>query len=641
MVACCSSKDSSAPQSYKCDWLFVKRFWCLLKIMFPRWKSVSVLLVVLLVIVSLMQQFIIYWVGLIPSQYYAVLGEKDEEGFKELVPKSLYLIIAVAIARSANQYLCDILYLFWRQYLTSWLHNKYFKKFVYYQLNVMLQSNIDNVDQRITQDVDRLCRQFSQCIAVILISPFTIGYYTWKCYESTGWIGPVAIYAYFILGTIINKFIMSPVVDLTFKQEKNEGIFRFRHMQIRVNSEAIAFFRAEELEAEKTNRKLHNLLNVQQTLINWDLWLNFSVNMFNYIGSILSYLIISIPIFLGVYDHLTPTELSSLISAVSFVSMYLIFCFSSLINLSSKISDIAGYSHRIGELREQLLILEKEYDSRALDKNSDAETDTTLLVPSAVINEAENDRKDDSSVDEDSLKENQNKAFHLCEVSYSPPNCNHTLVRDLNMEIARGEDILIVGSTGSGKTSLLRVLGGLWPVECGDVQRFMKLGPQGILYLPQRPYLTDGTLREQICYPDRVTPQAKCDTSENSLLHNYLCVVGLGPLVDRVGGIDEGEDVYWTDELSPGEMQRLSFARLFYHKPSIAILDEATSAISHETEDLLYRVCKDMGMTVISVGHRTSLQKFHSTMLTLDGEGGWTLSSISEEKVDLKYDTKL
>ncbi|XP_077989164.1 lysosomal cobalamin transporter ABCD4-like [Glandiceps talaboti] len=623
-MACCSSQNDgqSTSKKYKCDWLFVKRFWQLWKIMFDKLKSASSMLFFLLLIVALTEQFIIYYVGLIPSQYYGVLGEKDEEGFRQLVPRSLFLIIAVATARSANQYLCDVLYIFWRQNITCWLHNKYFRKFTYYQLNVILQDNVDNVDQRITQDVDRLCRQFSQCIAVLLISPFTIGYYTYKCYESTGWYGPVFIYAYFILGTIINKFIMSPVVNLTFKQEKNEGIFRFKHMHIRVNSEAIAFYRAEQVEAEKTNRKFHKLLNVQQSLVNWDLWLNFSVNMFNYVGSILSYLIISIPIFMGIYDHLSPTELSSLISAVSFVSMYLIYCFTSLINLSSKVSDIAGFAHRIGELKEQLEILEKDTKDESSAGNDDAPfKDNSPLVAAAVINEdIDTEREEEEGYRELKERLKDSKLFKLNAVSYCPPNGETMLVRDLSIEIAQGEDILINGNTGSGKTSLLRVLHGLWTPVSGDVERFLTLGPKSVLYLPQKPYLTDGTLREQIYYPDRVNRIRKGgrEPTMEARLQHYLGVVGLSPLCERVGGLDGGVDMNWLDELSPGEMQRISFARLFYHKPTLAILDEATSALSQETEELLYKECKDLDMTLVSIGHRHSVRKFHSTLLRLD-----------------------
>ncbi|XP_070578295.1 lysosomal cobalamin transporter ABCD4-like [Ptychodera flava] len=634
-MAACSARSSA--KSYKCDWLFVKRFWRICKIIFPRVKSSSFFLFMLLLVVALTEQFIVYWVGLIPSQYYAVLGEKDHEGFKILVPRSLFLIVAVATAKSANQYLCDVLYIFWRHYLTRLLHKKYFQKFIYYQLNVVLQEKVDNVDQRITQDVDRLCRQVSQCVAIFIISPFTIAYYTWKCYESTGWYGPVFIYSYFVLGTILNKFVMSPVVNYTFKQEKNEGMFRFKHMQIRVNSEAIAFYRAEALEEEKSNVRLHKLLNVQQSLVNCDLWLNFSVNMFNYVGSILSYLIIAIPIFLGVYDHLSPTELSSLISAVSFVSMYLIYCFTSLINLSTKISDIAGLTHRIMELKEQMDVLEEDTKEDSPPGGRDIpDKDISPLVTSAVVNEDVDQDREQKRLDdglEEKPKLSNDVAFQLNSVSYCPPNSETVLVKDLNIEIARGEDILITGNTGSGKTSLFRVLHGLWPTLCGDVERMMTLGTEGVLYLPQKPYLTDGTLREQIYYPDQVTDSSK-DPKQESTLQYYLGVVGLQPICDRVGGLDGGEDMNWPDELSPGEMQRLSFARLFYHKPAVAILDEATSALSQDTEELLYKVCKDLGMTVMSIGHRTSLRKFHSTQLYLDGKGGWSLSTIQDDDVD-------
>lgn len=109
---------------------------------------------------------------------------------------------------------------------------------------------------------------------------------------------------------------------------------------------------------------------------------------------------------------------------------------------------------------------------------------------------------------------------------------------------------------------------------------------------------------------------------------NFLSLVGMSSLVERTGGLDEPILWNWEDVLSPGEMQRLGFVRLFYHQPQVAVLDEATSAVSLEVEDQLYRECMKRGITLISVGHRESLKAYHSALLYLDGKGGWTYTKI-------------
>lgn len=223
-------KDKNA-KSLKLDLLFFRRFWCCLKIIFPKWLSTTSLLFLILLGLSLAEQMLIYNTGLIPSQYYEVLGSRDEQGFRALIFVSLSFIIGTALGKSLVQYVSNLSYVKWRSLLTQYVHKGYFKHDSYYNLNVLDQS-IDNPDQRITQDVDRFCKQFSQIIAALIISPFTIAYYTYQCYSSAGYIGPVSIFGYFLVGTIINRLIMSPIISLVVRQEKFEGDFRFKHMQV-------------------------------------------------------------------------------------------------------------------------------------------------------------------------------------------------------------------------------------------------------------------------------------------------------------------------------------------------------------------------------------------------------------------------
>ncbi|XP_046503699.1 lysosomal cobalamin transporter ABCD4 isoform X2 [Equus quagga] len=553
----------------KLDLQFLQRFLQIQKVLFPFWSSQNALMFLTLLCVALLEQLVIYQVGLIPSQYYGVLGNKDLDGFKTLTFLAVVLIVLNSMLKSFDQFICNLLYVSWRKDLTEHLHHLYFQGRVYYTLNV-LRDDVDN---------------------------------------PTGWLGPVSIFGYFILGTIVNKILMGPIVVKLVQQEKLEGDFRFKHMQIRVNAEPAAFFRAGHVEHMRTNRRLQTLLQTQRELMSKELWLYIGVNTFDYLGSILSYVVIAIPIFSGVYGDLSPTELSTLVSKNAFVCIYLISCFTRLIDLSTTLSDVAGYTHRIGELQETLLDMSlKSQDGELMDE-SEWDLDRAPGWPAA---------------------EPTDTAFLLERVSISAPSSNKPLIKDLSLKISEGQSLLITGNTGTGKTSLLRVLGGLWASTRGSVQMLTDFGPHGVLFLPQKPFFTDGTLREQVIYPlKEIYPDS--GSTDDERIMRFLELAGLSSLVARTEGLDQQVDWNWYDVLSPGEMQRLSFARLFYLQPKYAVLDEATSALTEEVESELYRIGQQLGMTFISVGHRHSLVKFHSLVLKLCGEGRWELTRIKVE----------
>ncbi|XP_069640002.1 lysosomal cobalamin transporter ABCD4 isoform X8 [Haliaeetus albicilla] len=549
------------------DGLFLRRFLRLQAVLFPGWPSPSALMFLTLLGVALLEQLVIYQVGVIPSRYYEVLGNKDFSGFKTLTAVALTLIVANSTLKSFDQFICNMMYVSWRKSLTEYLHSCYFQGQVYYSLHV-LREDIDNPDQRISQDVERFCRQLSSMARKLIISPFTLAYYTYQCFH------------------------------------------RFKHMQIRVNAEPAAFYRAGRVEHMRTDWRLQSLLQTQRELIGKELWLYIGINTFDYLGSILSYVIIAIPIFSGVYGDLSPTELSALVSKNAFVSIYLIGCFSQLIDLSSTVTDVAGYTHRIGELQETLLSLGRKKN------NSYSEVKASWDL-------------DGSHSGEDPVP--RDTAFLLERMTLSVPSSGKLLIKDLSLRISQGNSVMIVGNTGTGKTSLLRVLGGLWESTQGSIKMLTCFGPRGVVFLPQRPFFTDGSLREQVIYPlKEIYPVS--GSADDERIVRFLELAGLTDLLARAGGLDKHVDWNWYDILSPGEMQRLSFARLFYLQPKYAVLDEATSALTEEVEHELYRVCLQLGMTLISVGHRASLEKFHSWILKLHGEGRWELTQREKVK---------
>ncbi|XP_010333578.2 lysosomal cobalamin transporter ABCD4 isoform X4 [Saimiri boliviensis] len=505
------------------DLQFLQRFLQIQKVLFPSWSSQNALMFLTLLCLTLLEQLVIYQVGLIPSQYYGVLGNKNLEAFKTLTFLAVMLIVLNSTLKSFDQFTCNLLYVSWRKDLTEHLHRLYFQGRVYYTLNV-LRDDIDNP---------------------------------------------------------------------------------FKHMQIRVNAEPAAFYRAGHVEHMRTDRRLQRLLQTQRELMSKELWLYIGINTFDYLGSILSYVVIAIPIFSGVYGDLSPAELSILVSKNAFVCIYLISCFTQLIDLSTTLSDVAGYTHRIGQLRETLLDMSLKSQDCEILGESEWGLDKSPGWPA-------------------------DTAFLLERVSISAPSSDKPLIKDLSLQISEGQSLLITGNTGTGKTSLLRVLGGLWTSTRGSVQMLTDFGPHGVLFLPQKPFFTDGTLREQVIYPLKEIYPDSGSTDDERILR-FLELAGLSSLVARTEGLDQQVDWNWYDVLSPGEMQRLSFARLFYLQPKYAVLDEATSALTEEVESELYRIGQQLGMTFISVGHRQSLKKFHSLILKLCGGGRWELVRIKEE----------
>jgi ATP-binding cassette subfamily D (ALD) long-chain fatty acid import protein len=215
----------------------------------------------------------------------------------------------------------------------------------------------------------------------------------------------------------------------------------------------------------------------------------------------------------------------------------------------------------------------------------------------------------------------------------------------------------ISGANGVGKSAVARIVAGLWPVYRGLVSKPRNVGTDGIMFLPQRPYLSIGTLRDQVIYPDTEYEMRTRGFKETDL-KKVLDQARLGYLPDREGGWDTRKE--WKDVLSGGEKQRMAIARLLYHEPRYAFLDEGTSAVSNDVEGLLYETAKDKGISelrhqvrqavsnshlaLITISTRASLKKYHDFNLTLGlGEHGqdWEYERIGTEKEKMNVEREL
>jgi len=338
----------------------------------------------------------------------------------------------------------------------------------------------------------------------------------------------------------------------------------------------------------RSEHSLHVVCTAQEQLFNARLAVDLSTNIFAYIGSIASYLIIAIPIFGGFYEEMTPGELAKLVSNNAFVCMMLIYQLSQLVTMTGTVAGMVGSTYRVTEMLDRLQWMPGMPEKMP----EPAQPDVLLSMQTTDI--------------------------------VSPGSAN-VLIKGLSLEVSRGQDLLVMGPSGAGKTSLLRVLRGLWPGGQGVVAM---VGGDQLACLPQREFLGQGSLRELL------TPGQKGQGGyqDETTLIELVTLVGLDGLLSRCGGLDGRLDQAWGQILSPGERQRLLWARILHQRPSLALLDEATSAVSEEVQTALYEAAQARGIGLISVGHRNSLRHLHSHLLQLDGSGGWSLGSLRKEE---------
>jgi putative ATP-binding cassette transporter len=477
-------------------------------------------------------------------------------------------------------YLNQMLQIRWRRWLTDnylveWLSDR-----AYYQLQ--LSGNpADNPDQRISDDMKFFVDQSLDLSLGFLNAVVTLGSFVGILWGLSGpaeipvngtqivipgyMVWAALIYA--IVGTWLTHKIGKKLIGLNFDQQRYEADFRFSLVRFRENTEGVALYKGERDELRGFRARFGNVVDNWWRIMKRQKILNFFTIGYNQAAIIFPFVVAGNRYFAG----------------------------------TIQLGGLMQISNAFGHVQGSLSWFIGAYNTFATWKA----TSDRLIGFHYAIEKARKDAQDKSGLDR--IEADQSN-LALENVAVALPD-GTPLVAASSVDLKQGDSWLIRGPSGSGKSTLFRAIAGIWPFSSGRI-RLPKAG--NILFLPQKPYLPIGTLKEVTSYPAR-----EAGFSDQAV-KEALAAVGLPELTGR---LDEQQN--WSMQLSPGEQQRLAFAHALLQQPAWLFLDEATSSLDEQSEQQLYRTLKEKlpQTTLVSIGHRSTLQAFHTRVLELKGDG--------------------
>jgi putative ATP-binding cassette transporter len=537
-----------------------------------RWPALRLLLVV--VTLTLGMVYLNVLLNRWNNDFFSALQERDAAMFRQQLLRVVWLV-AVFIALAVYQlYLSQMLEIRWRRWLTERYLRAWLADGAYYRMQ-LVGGETDNPDQRIAEDIQLL---ISQTLALFIgglrsiVTLVTFVAILWGLSGNlTFSVGGLSLVLpgymvwvsllYALGGTWLTDWIGRPLVRLNFDRQRYEADFRFSLVRFRENTEGVALYRGEADEFRGFRELFEAVVRNWWGIMRRQKRLTTFTSGYSQGAWIVPSVVAAPRYFSG---ELTLGGFMQTVGAFNQVQDALSFFVVSYKEIAAwfaVVERLAGFDRTLERLR-------TESATSGGVRHPDGD-DTRLTV---------------KDVD-----------LHLPD--------GQPLMANVNLSLLPGDSVLLGGASGSGKSTLFRAIAGIWPFGRGEIRASRDAR---VLFLPQRPYLPIGTLRSVVSYP------MPADGVDDATLREALEAVGLLGLVGR---LDEAG--HWSLQLSPGEQQRIAFARALVQKPDWLFLDEATSAVDEATEARLYRLVRDRlaGTTVFSVGHRATLRAFHARQL--------------------------
>jgi len=548
---------------------FFRRVW---KLVTPYWRSEEKAmawgLLIAVIALSLFSVAISVWVNSWYRDFYNALEKKDLAAFTHLI---LYFcgIAAIAILGAVYRlYLTQMLTIRWRRWLTEQHFAKWLSHKNYYQLEK--NGATDNPDQRLSQDLDQFTTStLSLALGLIrtVVSLVSFSIILWGVSGSIELFGISipgymfwAALLYAVVGSWLTHLIGRRLILLSNQQERYEADLRFGLVRVRENAESIALSDGEPNENQRLTARFGMVWNNFWTIMKVQKRLTFFTAGYSQIAIIFAFVVAAPRYFAGKIELGGLMQINSAFGNVQENFSWFIEAYTTLASWRATCDRLLSFRQGMDENEHHVSAIALAHEGNTLRVEG---LDLTLAGGRQLLDHA-------------------------------------------SMGINVGDRVMLSGRSGSGKSTLLRALGGLWNDGKGQIS----LPAERYLFLPQRPYLPIGTLREVLSYP-----QAP-DIYPAERFAVLLETCRLGHLIPR---LDEGN--HWQRLLSPGEQQRVAFARALLYAPSWLYLDEATSAMDEEDEAALYQALIDElpGVTLLSIGHRSSLKRFHQRHLRIEG----------------------